>query len=151
MLVDKKGRKFLLRIGTAGIVIGEVGAAVMLFLMNMNVIAVSMTSGVITSIFFYIFVAGFAFGPGVCVWLVLTELMPTKIRANGMAIAMILNQAVSAAIASIFPSWVEATSMAGVFGVLAAFSVIYFLIATFVLPETKGKTLEEISKMFEKK
>ena len=77
--------------------------------------------------------------------------MPTKIRANGMAIAMILNQAVSAAIASVFPMWVEATSMAGVFGVLAVFSVVYFLIATFVIPETKGKTLEEISKMFEKK
>lgn len=103
-LVDKKGRKFLLKIGTAGIVIGEVGVAVMFTLMNMNMIAVSMTSGVITSIFFYIFVAGFAFGPGVCVWLVLTELMPTRIRANGMAIAMILNQAVSAFIASIFPT-----------------------------------------------
>ena len=77
--------------------------------------------------------------------------MPTKIRANGMAIAMILNQAVSAAIASIFPTWVAATSMAVVFGILAVFSVVYFLIATFVLPETKGKSLEEISKMFEKK
>lgn len=149
MLVDKKGRKFLLRIGTAGIVIGEVGAAIMLTLINMGTIPTGITSGAITSIFFYIFVAGFAFGPGVCVWLVLTELMPTKIRANGMAIAMILNQAVSAAIASIFPTWVAATSMAAVFDVLAAFSVVYFLIATFVLPETKGKTLEEISKTFE--
>lgn len=76
--------------------------------------------------------------------------MPTKIRANGMAIAMILNQAVSASIASIFPLWVETSGMSVVFGILAAFSVVYFLIATFVLPETKGKTLEEISKMFEK-
>lgn len=67
MLVDKKGRKFLLKIGTAGIVIGEVGAAVMLALMDTGIIATGMTSGVITSIFFYIFVAGFAFGPGVCV------------------------------------------------------------------------------------
>ena len=67
MLVDKKGRKFLLRIGTAGIVIGEVGAAVMLMLVNTGAIPAGMTSGAITSIFFYIFVAGFAFGPGVCV------------------------------------------------------------------------------------
>lgn len=66
-LVDKKGRKFLLRIGTAGIVIGEVGAAVMLTLMNMGIIETGLTSGILTSIFFYIFVAGFAFGPGVCV------------------------------------------------------------------------------------
>ena len=65
MLVDKKGRKFLLKIGTGAIVIGEVGAAVMLLLMNMGTIPVNMMSGTITSIFFYIFVAGFAFGPGV--------------------------------------------------------------------------------------
>ena len=77
--------------------------------------------------------------------------MPTRIRANGMAVAMILNQAVSASLASIFPSWVEATSMAGVFGVLAVFSIIYFLVATFLIPQTKGKTLEEIGKFFEKK
>ena len=57
----------MLKIGTAGIVIGEVGAAIMLALMNMNIIESGMTSGVITSLFFYIFVAGFAFGPGVCV------------------------------------------------------------------------------------
>lgn len=67
MLVDKKGRKFLLRIGTAGIVIGEIGAAIMLTLINMGTIPTGITSGAITSIFFYIFVAGFAFGPGVCV------------------------------------------------------------------------------------
>ena len=75
--------------------------------------------------------------------------MPTRIRANGMAIAMIFNQAVSAFIASIFPTWTEASGMGLVFGVLALFSVVYFLVATFVLPETKGKTLEEIAKTFE--
>lgn len=147
--VDKKGRKFLLRIGTGGIVLGEFGIAVMFFLMNNGFIAVSMTSGVISTCFFFLFIAGFAFGPGVCVWLMLTELMPTRIRANGMAIAMILNQAVSAFIASIFPVWRDATSMWIVFSTLAVFSLVYFLVSTFVLPETKGKTLEEISKFFE--
>ena len=67
MLVDKKGRKFLLKIGTGGIVLGEVGVAVMFILMDTGAIQVNMTSGIITSICFYIFVAGFAFGPGVCV------------------------------------------------------------------------------------
>ena len=102
-LVDRKGRKFLLKIGTLGIVFGQVGVAVMFFQMQNGFLVPSLTTGVITTIFFFIFIAGFAVGPGVCVWLVLTELMPTKIRANGMAIAMILNQAVSAFIASIFP------------------------------------------------
>ena len=109
-LVDRKGRKFLLKIGTLGIVFGQVGVAIMFFQMQNGFLVPSLTTGVITTIFFFIFIAGFAVGPGVCVWLVLTELMPTKIRANGMAIAMILNQAVSAFIASIFPVWVESTS-----------------------------------------
>ena len=93
----------MLKIGTALIVVGEVGVAVMLMLIDTNTIAVSTNSGIIIAIFFYIFAAGFAFGPGVCVWLALTELMPTRIRANGMAIAMIVNQGVSASLASIFP------------------------------------------------
>lgn len=102
-LVDKKGRKFLLKIGTALIAIGEVGVAIMLALIDGGMIAATTTSGTITSICFYIFAAGFAFGPGVCVWLALTELMPTRIRANGMAIALLVNQGVSASLASIFP------------------------------------------------
>lgn len=147
-LVDRKGRRFLLKIGVGGIVIGELGIATMFFLMTSSIIETTYTTGIISTIFFFVFVAGFAFGPGVCVWLVLSELMPTRIRANGMAIAMILNQAVSASIASVFPLWVQNTGMEWVFIVLAAFSCIYFLVVCLFVPETKGKTLEEISKFF---
>ncbi|MGH8088633.1 MAG: MFS transporter, partial [Stenotrophomonas sp.] len=49
-----------------------------------------------------LFVAFFAFGPGVCVWLALSELMPTRIRSNGMSIALLINQFVSTVIAAIF-------------------------------------------------
>ena len=44
----------------------------------------------------------FAIGPGACVWLALSELMPTRIRSNGMSIALTLNQAVSTTIAAVF-------------------------------------------------
>jgi hypothetical protein len=76
--------------------------------------------------------------------------MPTRIRANGMAIAMIINQGVSATIATIFPEWVQKTSEHSVFFCLAGFTVLYFITAAFFLPETKGKTLEEIEKYFTK-
>ena len=49
-----------------------------------------------------LFVASFAVGPGVCVWLALSELMPTRIRSNGMSIALLINQFVSTVIAAIF-------------------------------------------------
>ena len=61
---------------------------------------------------------------------------------------MIINQGVSATIASVFPSWVAATSFATVFYILAGFTVVYFITAAFFLPETKGKTLEEIEEYF---
>ena len=59
-------------------------------------------SGWRVAITLFVFMAFYAVGPGVCVWLALSELMPTRIRSNGMSIALLLNQAVSTTIAAIF-------------------------------------------------
>ena len=91
----------------------------------------------------------FAVGPGVCVWLALSELMPTRIRSNGMSIALLINQAVSTTIAAIFLPTVGKYGYSTMFFVFAGFTVIYFVTAAFFLPETKGKTLEEIEEHFE--
>ena len=58
----------------------------------------------------FIFMAFFAVGPGVCVWLALSELMPTRIRSNGMSIALLINQAVSTTIAAVFLPTVASTA-----------------------------------------
>ncbi len=150
-LVDKKGRKFLLKLGTSGIILGLCGVATTFLLITKGVVAASMTTGVIATVFFFMFIAFYAVGPGVCVWLALSELMPTRIRATGMSIAMIINQGVSATIATIFPAWKDAWGFPAVFYSLAGFTVVYFVTAAFFLPETKGKTLEEIEKYFSKK
>jgi MFS family permease len=148
-LVDKKGRKFLLKLGTSGIIIGLCGVGTIFLAISKAWVAPSMITGVLATIFFFMFIGFYAVGPGVCVWLALTELMPTRIRANGMAIAMIINQGVSAGIATIFPKWCAATNDNGtVFFVLAGFTVIYFITAAFFLPETKGRTLEEVEQYF---
>lgn len=150
-LVDKKGRKFLLKLGTSGIILGLCGVATTFLVISKGFVAASMTTGIIATIFFFMFIAFYAVGPGVCVWLALSELMPTRIRATGMSIAMIINQGVSATIASIFPAWKDAWGFPAVFYCLAGFTVVYFIAAAFFLPETKGKTLEEIEKYFSKK
>ena len=148
-LVDKKGRKFLLKLGTAGIIVGLCGVGTIFLAISKAWVAPSMVTGVFATIFFFMFIGFYAVGPGVCVWLALTELMPTRIRANGMAIAMIINQGVSAGIATVFPEWCAATNDNGtVFFVLAGFTVIYFVTAAFFLPETKGRTLEEVEQYF---
>jgi MFS family permease len=105
--------------------------------------------GKLTALFTFAFIACFAAGPGVCVWLALSELMPTRIRSNGMSIALLVNQAVSTAIAGKFLPMVGRYGYATVFFAFAAFTVVYFVTAAFFLPETKGKTLEEIERHFE--
>ena len=106
-------------------------------------------NGWIVAITLFIFMAFYAVGPGVCVWLALSELMPTRIRSNGMSIALVLNQAVSTTIAAIFLPTVGTYGYSTMFFGFAACTVIYFVTATWFLPETKGKTLEEIEAHFE--
>jgi MFS family permease len=111
----------------------------------------SSANGWLTAICIYSFFAFFAIGPGVCVWLALSELMPTRIRSNGMSIALLINVAISTLIAAIFLPTVGKYGYAAMFFGFAACTVVYFITATFFLPETKGKTLEEIEAVFAKK
>jgi MFS transporter, SP family, solute carrier family 2 (myo-inositol transporter), member 13 len=96
----------------------------------------------------YGFVAFYALGPGVCVWLALSELMPTRIRSNGMSIALVINQMVSTTLAAIFLPVVGKYGYSMMFFLFCGFTLIYLLTAAFFLPETKGKTLEEIEAHF---
>jgi MFS family permease len=109
----------------------------------------SRNNGWLVAITLYLFVGFYAVGPGVCVWLALSELMPTRIRSNGMSIALLINQGFSTTIAAVFLPTVGKYGYATMFFAFAACTVIYFLTATVFLPETKGKTLEEIEAHFE--
>ncbi len=99
----------------------------------------------------YLFMTFFAMGPGVVVWLALSELMPTRIRSNGMSIALVINQLVSTTLAGIFLPFVARYGYSSMFFLFASFTVVYFLVAVFFLPETKGRTLEEIEAHFERR
>jgi MFS transporter, SP family, solute carrier family 2 (myo-inositol transporter), member 13 len=105
--------------------------------------------GWLVAIGLYLFVAFYAMGPGVCVWLALSELMPTRIRSNGMSIALVINQLVSTTLAGIFLPVVSKYGYSTMFFLFSIFTVIYLMTVTFFLPETKGKTLEEIEHYFE--
>lgn len=98
----------------------------------------------------YLFMAFYAMGPGVVVWLALSELMPTRIRSNGMSIALVINQLVSTTLAAIFLPFVSRYGYSSMFFLFASCTLVYFLVAVFFLPETKGKTLEEIEAYFGK-
>jgi MFS family permease len=97
----------------------------------------------------YVFMAFFALGPGVCVWLALSELMPTRIRSIGMSIALVVNLLVSSTLAGIFLPFVSEYGYSSMFFLFSGFTVVYFVVVAFFLPETKGMTLEEIEAHFE--
>ncbi|MDE1156496.1 MAG: MFS transporter [Acidobacteriaceae bacterium] len=95
-----------------------------------------------------LFIAAFAAGPGVVVWLALSELMPTRIRSNGMGVGLLINQGISTLLAGVFLSVVGRYGYFTMFWLWAACAVVYLCTAIFFLPETKGKTLEEIEQSF---
>ena len=105
--------------------------------------------GALVALALFSFIAFFAVGPGVCVWLALSELMPTRIRSVGMSIALVINQLVSTTLAVLFLPVASKYGYSTMFFLFAGFTVIYLITATFFLPETKGKTLEEIEQQFE--
>ncbi len=63
--------------------------------------------------------------------------------------ALVINQMVSTTLAGIFLPFVSKHGYSSMFFLFACFTVVYFLVAVFFLPETKGKTLEEIEAQFE--
>ena len=109
----------------------------------------SETTGWLITLCLGFFVSFFSLGPGVVVWLMLSELMPTRIRSTGMGIALFINQGVSTSIAAVFLTVVGTYGYYAMFLFWAACTAIYFVTATFFLPETKGRTLEEIEEYFE--
>jgi sugar porter (SP) family MFS transporter len=106
-------------------------------------------TGWLVTICLGLFISFYSIGPGVVVWLTLSELMPTRIRSTGMGIALLLNAGVSTLIAALFLPVVGNYGFCAMFLFWAACTLIYFITATFFLPETKGKTLEEIEEYFE--
>lgn len=105
-------------------------------------------NGLLAALCIAAFIAFFSIGPGVCVWLALSELMPTRIRSVGMGVALLVNQGVATLIAGTFLPIVGNYGFYAMFAFWAGCTVIYFVTAAFFLPETKGKTLEEIEGFF---
>jgi MFS transporter, SP family, solute carrier family 2 (myo-inositol transporter), member 13 len=105
-------------------------------------------NGWFVAVCLFLFVAFYAMGPGICVWLALSELMPTRIRSNGMSVALLINEAIASFIAAVFLPTVGRFGYGMMFFGFAGFTVLYFIIVTFFLPETKGRTLEEIEDYF---
>lgn len=138
-LVDRVGRRPLLITGTAGVTISLVFIGIVQAFWP-----TSLFTGYATLGGFMVFTVFYAVGPGVVVWLAVSEILPQAIRAKGMSVALFANSLTSALLGAAFMDIVDLIDYSGIFLLLGFFTFLYLLIAIFPLPETKGRSLEEI-------
>jgi len=148
--VDRCGRRPLMIVGTAGVALGHLAAASIYLGLSHGWLASGPAAGYLAASAISCVCFFFGVGPGVVAWLVLSEMMPDRIRARGMSIAMLFNMIVAYLIADQLLLVGARYGYAPMFFLFAASSAVYFLTAVFLLPETKGKTLAEIERMWER-
>lgn len=143
MLVDRIGRKKLMSYGVLGIVISLAGLA-----FNALFLRPSQLSAELSIFELFVFIISYATGPGVIVWLAISELFPTQIRSYEMSICIFFNSLSGATLATFFP-WIDKSYGIGYSYLLCClFSILYFLVVTLLLPETCGQSLEYIQENF---
>lgn len=143
LLVDKVGRKFLMILGTGGLTGALFYTAIVLYWVPTSVL-----QGELLLIGLFGFIVFYAIGPGSVIWMILSELLPLKIRSKGMGIGLFLNSLTSAILAAVFLPMIAHFGTSMVFGLCGISTFIYFLISWKLLPETKDKSLEEIEEIF---
>ena len=147
-LVDRIGRRPLMIAGTLGLVVFHAVAGSAYLAIRCGFAEAGVGTGTVAAVGVALAISSFGFGPGVVAWLMLSELMPNRIRATGMSIAMFVNMLVAYLIAD---NMLLIGERFGYAVMLFFFSICcggYFLLAVFALPETKGKTREEIERHF---
>lgn len=145
-IVDKVGRKALLLIGSAGM-----GICLMLtgyFLKMLSTAGTESSYAMLTLISIISYVAFFAISLGPVVWVVVSEIFPNKIRGRAMSFATVWLWVACFAVSLTFPIMMEKLNPMITFGIYAAMCAITFVFVLLALPETKGKTLEEIEKFW---
>jgi sugar porter (SP) family MFS transporter len=137
MLIDRLGRKPLLLIGAAGMGVFFALAGVAFHLR---------AEGIWILVFILLYIASFAVALGPVVWVVIAEIFPTRIRGRAMSIATVCLWVSCYLVSLTFPILVDRFGDSFTFWLYSAMCVVTFIFVWFVLPETKGKSLEEIEK-----
>jgi len=140
MTVDKWGRKPLLMVGSVGMAIGMFAIGALAF---MKIIGIS------TLVFIIIYTASFMMSWGPICWVLISELFPNKIRGKAVAVAVAAQWAANYFISSTYPAMMEFSSGL-TYWFYGLMSIISFFFVWKMIPETKGKTLEEMEHLWKK-
>lgn len=136
-LLDRKGRRWLLLVGTAGM-------ALSLLLISTAFMIRWEAVDILAPVSLMAYVAFFAIGLGPVPWVVLSEIYPLALRGRAMSIATFANWLCNYLVALTFLDLVAGLGSGGAFAIYSLLSVIAFFFVLRFIPETKGKTLEEI-------
>ncbi len=138
-LIDKYGRRTLLMFGSVGMVF-FLGMLSKSFLTGNY----SDLGGYGVMIYLMGFIAFFAFSQGAVLWVVISEIFPNKVRSQGQALGSFTHWIFAAALIWGFPVLNNTVGGGVSFGFFAIMMIFHFFFAWKILPETKGKSLEEI-------
>ena len=138
--VDRVGRKPLLMIGSAGMMIGMLALAVLSF---------TDAIGLAALVFIILYTASFMMSWGPICWVLISEIFPNTIRSQAVAIAVAAQWVSNFLVSATFPS-LSGWSVGGTYCIYALMSLLSALFVWRMVPETKGKTLEQMSALWRK-
>ena len=133
-LIDRIGRKTLLLVGGAGYVIS----------LAMASICFAAGNGALAAASIFLFMAAHAVGQGTVIWVLIAEVFPQRFRAQGQALGSFTHWFFAALVALTFPMAAESVPPWAIFGFFGVMMVFHFLWALLIVPETKGRRLEDI-------
>ena len=136
-LIDRLGRKVLMYIGSVGYIISLSLVALAFFLH---------WQGIAVPIFLFLFVASHATGQGAVIWVFISEIFPNHLRASGQSFGSSTHWVLAAIIPSLIPFLFSTIGPGVVFLFFAIMMVFQLIFVAFMMPETKGISLEELSK-----
>lgn len=136
-LIDRLGRKVLMYIGSVGYIISLSLVSLAFFLH---------WQGIAVPIFLFLFVASHAIGQGAVIWVFISEIFPNHLRASGQSFGSSTHWVLAAIIPSLIPFLFSTIGPGVVFLFFAIMMVFQLIFVAFMMPETKGISLEELSK-----
>ncbi len=135
-MIDKFGRKTLMYLGSFGYII-SLALVSIAFALNW--------SGILIPVFFFIFIAAHAVGQGAVIWVFMSEIFPTKLRASGEAFGSSVHWILAAAVPSMIPFLFTTIGPATVFTFFCLMMILQLVWVKSRMPETKGQTLESLA------
>ena len=136
-LIDKRGRRSLMYYGSFGYIISLSLVACAFFFQ---------WGGLLIPIFLFLFIAAHAIGQGAIIWVYISEIFPNHLRNSGQSFGVSVHWVLAAIIPSFVPLLFASIGAGVVFSIFAFFMVLQLIFVHYMMPETRGISLEKLSK-----